>query len=525
MKENNINNFSFDRNNPTDITALYKFNNKKYEDIYPIILSTIGFIVDGGKEKFILKQFKDGKIKCIINKNIPARLSNIKVIKEGKKIKLFNIIEDDLVDILFNHANFIPFSPLNIPKCREKTFNLYTGNDIKFIDDFIVNEDIIKPILNHIKILTNNEEKSYNYVIKWLSKIIKTPERKTGVCPVFISDQGAGKTSFFEWFGHNMVGKDWTLTINNNENIFNRFNSELNNKLFTILDEAQLDGSYKKKADQLKSLITQLYQRIECKGIDSTIIDDKNNYVILTNNDFPVKVEQSDRRFAVFNVSNEKIGDDIYFKKLNEAFNNEDVQINFYHYLLNLDIKNFNPEKEIPETEAKTELKKESAPSPVRFAIDIIKNGIKEPELNFLSDTLESVDKFNTEKLYECYKNYMIKKCPNERLLVENGFILKLNKLLNIKTNKNKGNKTTIINRNILKTSVCNYFKVKDIKDIYLSEFEYSDSGIESDENNNETLDIYIDNDINICMVDGCNKNKHNIGGILTNKCMTHLRN
>lgn len=487
MKEININNFCFDPKNTEDITSLYKY--KYVNEIKPIIKNVMAFIVDGGKEKIVVKQFKDGLLKCVINKNIPNKLANRTLIDENnKKIKFNTLIDDMLYEILFNHVNFIPHSPLNIPKCKEKTLNLYTGNNIDYIKNFKVNMNIIEPILNHIMVLANNENKSYEYLLKWQASIIQHPEKKTGVCPVFISDQGAGKTSYFEWFGNEMIGKDWSITISNNEHIFNRFNSEMQNKIFTILDEAQLDGSYKKKADQLKSLITQLYQRIECKGIDSTIVDDKNNYVILTNNEFPVKVEQSDRRFAIFHVSNEKIGNDKYFKKLNEAFNDNEVKKHFYHYLLQYDIKNFNTEKDIPITDAKIELKIESSPSPVRFAIDILRNGIKEPkkEVSTLDDLLDNKEesKFNTEKLYKSYKEFMINKCPNERILVENGFIMKLNKLLNIKTNKNKGNKITTINNNILKESICNYFKVSKIEDLNITEIEY-DSGIESDDNEN----------------------------------------
>lgn len=197
-----------------------------------------------------------------------------------------------------------------------------------------------------------------------------------------------------------------------------------------------MDGNYKKKADQLKSLITQQYIRIEYKGIDPVVMNDRNNYVILTNNDFPVKVEQTDRRFAVFNVSNDNIGDDIYFTNLNKAFDNDIIKKHFFHYLLYNNINDFHAERDIPKTKAKIDLKKESSPSPVKFAIDILKNGIKDNSFCLDIPIFEDNDKFNTEKLYNEYKNFMTNKCPNERILVENGFVTQLNKLLKIKTSK-----------------------------------------------------------------------------------------
>ncbi|KAI9242980.1 hypothetical protein BY458DRAFT_561337 [Sporodiniella umbellata] len=60
------------------------------------------------------------------------------------------------------------------------------------------------------------------------------------------------------------------------------------------------------------------------------------------------------------------------------------VQEDFFNYLSNYDLNDFNLEKEIPQTEAKTELKMESSPSPVRWAINIIKNGYKTNEFEEL---------------------------------------------------------------------------------------------------------------------------------------------
>lgn len=523
------NHFTFDKDLKDDYNILYDCEEKTKEDVTKDIIDNVIFVTDGCKEKYVWKQIKNEKVLCCVSKNIPRVLGEMEINNDKKRIYLRDLVKKNIKKIKVNNYDFFPTDPRKKINFNEPTFNTFNGFNIEFDNKFNVDEKLIKPILDHIKILSNFEEKSYEYIINWLSSIIQKPEKKTGVCPVFISDQGAGKTSFFEWISNEIIGKDWTLTISNNDNIFKNFNSELNNKLFTILDEAQLDGNYKKKADQLKSLITQQYIRIEYKGIDPVVMNDRNNYVILTNNDFPVKVEQTDRRFAVFNVSNDNIGDDIYFTNLNKAFDNDIIKKHFFHYLLYNNINDFHAERDIPKTKAKIDLKKESSPSPVKFAIDILKNGIKDNSFCLDIPIFEDNDKFNTEKLYNEYKNFMTNKCPNERILVENGFVTQLNKLLKIKTSKKGKEKNTIINRNILKESVCNYFNVDNIEEIYITDFEYSDSGIESDENINdkkmENLDIYIDKGINVCMVDGCNKKKHNIGGLLTNKCMNHLRN
>lgn len=55
-------------------------------------------------------------------------------------------------------------------------------------------------------------------------------------------------------------------------------------------------GGAHKSNDKLKSLITQTQQKIERKGLDVQTINNFNNYIFLTNNDWAIKIEASDRR-------------------------------------------------------------------------------------------------------------------------------------------------------------------------------------------------------------------------------------
>lgn len=486
------NHYTFDDNTSSDYNELYDCEDLKSDELTKIIKDNVVFITDGCKEKFLWKTVKNDEIVCSVTRSIPRILGETEVTDDNKKTNLNKIIKKNIKNIKLHNYDFIPYNPEHVPSFTEPTFNTFRGFNVKFEKDFKVDMKVIEPITNHIKILANYEDKSYKYIVNYMSKIIKEPNKKTGICMVFMSDQGAGKTSFWEWYNREIIGKEWTLTLSNNENIFRNFNAEMQNKLVTILDEAQLDGSYKKKSDQLKSLISQNFIRIEYKGLDPVTMNDRNNYIILTNNDFPVKVEQSDRRFAVFRMSNEKCGNNDYFDELNEAFRDDNVKKHFFHYLLQNDISKFIPERDIPNTEAKIELKKESCPTPIKFALELYKNGIKMPYEGdrLLEEGLKTPSKVNTSDLYKCYKDFIIKKCPNDKSYAESGFINQFNKLLNIKTQTKKGEKNTIITKDILQTSLCNYFKVNDLSEIYVQEVEY-DSGVSSDEDDNKKEENY----------------------------------
>jgi len=77
--------------------------------------------------------------------------------------------------------------------------------------------------------------------------------------------------------------------------------------------------------------------------------------VFLTNNEWPVKVEQSDRRYFCLDLDNCKCGDEDYFDALVEQLNTDSANI-FYNYLLNIDISNWKKLK-IPTTGLRNELK------------------------------------------------------------------------------------------------------------------------------------------------------------------------
>ena len=53
--------------------------------------------------------------------------------------------------------------------------------------------------------------------------------------------------------------------------------------------------------------------------MDELNINDYSNYMITTNNSWSIKVEATDRRYAIFKCSSHRRGDYKYFEKLNNS--------------------------------------------------------------------------------------------------------------------------------------------------------------------------------------------------------------
>jgi hypothetical protein len=124
--------------------------------------------------------------------------------------------------------------------------------------------------------------------------------------------------------------------------------------------------------DKLKNIITQGEQIIERKGFDSVRVNEYNNFVGLSNNDWPWKIECGDRRHLVLEVSNAKVGDKAYFDRLALCFNDECVR-HFYNMLLRRDISYWSL-MAIPTTDFKRDLKLMSAPIAVRYMVNCVRS-------------------------------------------------------------------------------------------------------------------------------------------------------
>jgi hypothetical protein len=104
----------------------------------------------------------------------------------------------------------------------------------------------------------------------------------------------------------------------------------------------------------LKSIVTDNTVRVNEKNQPRKTAQNVANFIFVTNNAFPVKIEACDRRYAVLVVSGHRAKDFSYFNQLIKSFTNE-----FYSELLtfyaNRDISSFNP-RNIPMTEAKQDI-------------------------------------------------------------------------------------------------------------------------------------------------------------------------
>jgi len=241
--------------------------------------------------------------------------------------------------------------------CPNDIFNMWTPFAMElFTDPFDPHLDGKDFIMNHFKILCNNETNVYEYFCDWISHLFQYPEQKS-IVPCFISKQGTGKSKAIECIC-NMIGSNKVLeTRQPSEDVWGTFNPLMANAFLVNLDELSKSDTIKSMGI-IKGLITQPTITINNKGVNKYVIPSYHRFIISTNSEDPIPTSDDDRRFIIIRCSDEKIGDKEYFKKLHDYVNDIRVLRTLYNYFKyeRGDMITF-INKEMPKTEYHNNLK------------------------------------------------------------------------------------------------------------------------------------------------------------------------
>lgn len=260
--------------------------------------------------------------------------------------------------------NGVEFAPGGAP---EGTLNLWRG--------WAVESDAsasCKLILRHIaNVVCRGDPDHTLYVIRWLAHMVQRPQDKPGVVLVLRGPKGAGKDTLGEYLAR-MIGRRHAPTVANSEHIVGRFNRRLENALLLHVQEGSWAGD-RKAEEVLKYLVTSDRVEIERKGIDSINLRSVLRLFISANAEWVVPASHDERRWAVFEVSDARMGDDAYFRALRAEMDGSG-RAALLHYLQTLDLSGFNVRK-APETEGLRNQKLASLRGIHRWWFEVLSSG------------------------------------------------------------------------------------------------------------------------------------------------------
>lgn len=355
-----------------DYIKLRDIENLTDAHIREFIQNNIVFITGNNKPFYMIKKIQYGSESYDSSKVIEDNIFGVEVDGEYKKLK--SLIETYRYDYSKKAINYKPYNETLIHEKQlhidENIFNLFRGFKATYYvnDEYEIDYSKINPILDHIKeVWCKNIEEQFDYVMNWIAHLVQKPASKTKTV-LFLKSakQGAGKDIIWEFIAEYVMGRELVGYLNDINQLTTNFNNSLCFKQLTICDELPTFTGTARNSDKLKNLITQSVIRMEQKGIDAINVDDYNNYVMLSNNDYAVHIEAGDRRYFTLELDNKYVGNVGYFENIGKTCLNQAAGDVMYNYLMRRDISEFHPET-MPQTTLKRELKTHSMPKSLLY--------------------------------------------------------------------------------------------------------------------------------------------------------------
>ncbi len=120
--------------------------------------------------------------------------------------------------------------------CPDNIYNLWLPFEAEKITTYTPNQEALDMVLNHIKILCNNEQVVADYFIKWIGQMIQYPAVKT-ICPTLISDEGAGKGTLNKLIQKMLGSKKCMESTNPSRDVWGQYNHCMTSSFFVTLNE------------------------------------------------------------------------------------------------------------------------------------------------------------------------------------------------------------------------------------------------------------------------------------------------
>lgn len=341
------------------------------------------------KEEFEKKNFKINNPAqyaeiTIENKLVLRTYSDLKIRYENKlyltqkynkETKEWEDVEVSFIDTWLKCADIRCYERIDcLPKqiCPDYIYNCFDG--FKAEEEQQNDIDITKSnIFNHLFNLCGKDDKVFQYVLMFLSRKLKNPNKLTNTALIFKSVQGVGKNIFFDWFGNSVIGSDYYFSTQDINLLFGSFNPNLANRIMVVIDEI----SYKETqeiVEKLKAHITQPINMINQKG--AKIYENKNHigYVMFTNNDNPIKIDINDRRYLAIECIPDYANNNEYIKNILKEMEDMKYARAFYDYLIKMESEYYDFTNSRPTTAFYEDLKEVNIPLASKFLENMIYN-------------------------------------------------------------------------------------------------------------------------------------------------------
>ena len=206
----------------------------------------------------------------------------------------------------------------------------------------------VKPFIKLLKRLIPNINER-RYVLSWFAALVQNPAQKFNVALVIWSrQQGTGKSLIVETIGNLFDDRHFEVV---GQEVFNdNFTDWQAHKVMVVCDEVSSTDK-RAVADRIKGWITASKNNINAKNAPKYKQPNLIKYVFLSNHADAVYLDETDRRFYVVEASSDRLQKEDRWEFV--QWRDGSGKAALLHYLLNLNIKDFNPTAPAPLSSSK----------------------------------------------------------------------------------------------------------------------------------------------------------------------------
>lgn len=203
-------------------------------------------------------------------------------------------------------------------------------------------------IEHHIRyVLCGGNNDVAEYVLNWMALRYQRPHSAMGVCLVFRSAPGVGKSTVGNWL--RTISGSAMMTVTQPDQLAGRFTPHLRDVHLIIAEEAIFSGNHAIRGP-LKSLITDTTLTVEGKFLPVQEVANNVGLIMFSNEAWVAPVEMGDRRFMVVECAPKQ--EPGYYTEL---YDRAPVELPaFFDALLKRDLTKFSIWN-FPKTEARSE--------------------------------------------------------------------------------------------------------------------------------------------------------------------------
>jgi hypothetical protein len=175
---------------------------------------------------------------------------------------------------------------------------------------------LMQPLLRHIEqVICRGDPQKLEYLIRWLAFCVQHPDCPAETVIVLKSTrQGSGKSTLGEVLCA-MFGRRHSAMVQDKTYLVGKFNDWLEGMSFVCAEEILWKNDYV-TIDKLKGMVTGRTLQVERKYSAVRQVENHLHLMLTSNHELPVALGVGDRRYVIYDVSDEHANDRAWFGRI-----------------------------------------------------------------------------------------------------------------------------------------------------------------------------------------------------------------